>query len=143
MKLTINKLVRKSKELVKAYRQIKAARAHQVMYFNTWEEFAYDGTAYWLRHLKSKGFLESGKTFAIFSCLGPRYLIDWVHADVKLFITGENLKRGDLIQYVDHALMNPSIDLAMGFEVFEDPRYIRFPLWMDYMLFPGCSWASP
>lgn len=136
MKIPVHIVTSKCKELVKACKQIRSSRSHQVKYFNTWDEFTYDGTAYWQRYLKAKGFLESGKTFAIFSCLGPRYVIDWAHADVKIFITGENLKRGDLSRYVDHALRKPSIDLAMGFEVFENPRYIRFPLWMDYMFPP-------
>ncbi len=126
----------KSKQLVKACKQIRDSRSNQVKYFNTWMEFTYDGTAYWHRYFKTKGFLDSGKTFAVFSCFGPRYIIDWVKSDVKIFITGENLKRGDLSRWVDHALRKPEIDLAMGFEVFEDPRYIRFPLWMDYMFPP-------
>ena len=136
MKIPFHMVTSKSKEFIKAFKQIRDSRAHQVRYYNTWDEFAYDGTAYWQRYLQSKGFLESGKTFAIFSCLGPRYLIDWVCTDVKLFITGENLKRCDLSRYVDHALRKPAIDLAMGFEVFEDPRYVRFPIWMDYMFSP-------
>lgn len=136
MKNPVHIAISKIKELVKSCKQIRDSRAHQVKYFNTWDEFTYDGTAYWYRYFKSKGFLESGKTFAIFSCLGPRYVIDCVKSDVKIFITGENLKRSDLSRYVDHSLRKPSIDLAMGFEVFEDPRYIRFPLWMDYMFPP-------
>lgn len=126
----------KSNELIRAILQIYEARAHQVKYYNTWDGFSYDGTAYWCRYLRSKGFLDEGKTISFFSCFGPRYIIDWVHSDVKIFLTGENLKRSNLIKYVDHALKNPSIDLAMGFEVFEDPRYTRFPLWLDYMFPP-------
>ncbi len=137
MKL-LNKLVRKSREFCNGLNLIRSQRDNQVQYYNMWYGFERTN-AQWERFLMAKGLLDSGKSVAIFSCLGPRYLIDLVHTDVKLFYTGENLKRVTLNKYADHALRNQSIDLAIGFEVFEDSRYFRYPLWMDYMFEPEFS----
>lgn len=114
----------------------KAQRTHQVQFYNCWEQ-PYE-QMYWNQFITSHCKLPIGKTIAIFSVFGERYVIDKVSADVKIFYSAENLKRVEAADYADHALGNKSIDLAMGFEVFEDPRYIRFPLWMDYV-FPADS----
>ena len=93
---------------------------------------------YWNQFITSRHLLPEGKKVAVFSVFGDRSIIDKVHTDVKFFYSAENLKRINFAEYADHALGNKSIDLAMGFEVFEDPRYVRFPLWMDYV-FPAES----
>ena len=137
MKTSIINTVRKFCVFFKGLNQISKEREHQVQFYNMWENFNRDD-AYWFQFLSSRGLLKKGNTIAFFSCFGPRYLIDMVNTNVKIFFTGESLKRSNTIDYCDHALKKISIDLAIGFEVFEDARYVRFPLWMDYM-FPAES----
>lgn len=139
MRNPFRKIIRKSNVFLNGMRQKREQGAYQVQFYNMWDGFVRDG-AYWSRFLKAKGLLDSGKSVAVFSCIGPRYMMDLVHTDVKIFFTGENVKRSSLLKYADHALRNQSINLAMGFEVFEDPRYLRFPLWMDYMFQP--EWTA-
>ncbi len=116
--------------------QLQSQKSYPVQFYNCWDQP--NEQMYWNQFITSRNLLPEGKNVAIFSVFGDRNLIRKVKTDVKIFYSAENLKRSNFAQYADHALGEPSIDLAMGFEVFEDPRYIRFPLWMDYM-FPADS----
>lgn len=116
--------------------QLRMQSSYQVQFYNCWDQP--NEKMYWQQFIEAKKLLRDDKTIAIFSVFGDRSLIRKVDTDVKIFYSAENLKRTNFAQYADHALGERSIDLAMGFEVFEDPRYIRFPLWMDYM-FPADS----
>ena len=116
--------------------QLNEQSAYSVQFYNCWDQP--NEQMYWNQFITSRHLLPEGKKVAVFSVFGDRSIIDKVHTDVKIFYSAENLKRTNFASYADHALGEPSIDLAMGFEVFEDPRYIRFPLWMDYM-FPADS----
>ena len=116
--------------------QLNEQSAYSVQFYNCWDQP--NEQMYWNQFITSRHLLPEGKKVAVFSVFGDRSIIDKVHTDVKIFYSAENLKRTNFASYAYHALGDPSIDLAMGFEVFEDPRYIRFPLWMDYM-FPADS----
>lgn len=121
----------------KQSRIIREQSSYRVQFYNFWEQP--NEQMYWYQFLLSRRLLPEGKTAAFFSVFGDRSIIERVHADMKVFFTGENLKRDSFVQYTDHCLDNQTIDLAMGFEVFEHPRYIRFPLWMMDCMFPADS----
>lgn len=118
------------------HEQLRKQAPYKVQFYNCWDQP--NEKMYWRQFIEAKKLLRDDKKIAIFSVFGDRSLIRKVDADVKIFYSAENLKRTNFAQYADHALGEPSIDLAMGYEVFEDSRYIRFPLWMDYM-FPADS----
>lgn len=119
-------------------KQLKTQKNHQIQFYNCWEQANED--MYWSQFINARHLLDGhpDKKITIYSVFGPRAIIGKTKADVKIFYTAENLKRLNFAAYADHGLSDLSIDLAMGFDVFEDPRYIRFPLWMDYM-FPADS----
>lgn len=137
------RMIRKIAQMVSSCRSIRKKiveqSVYQIQFYNCWDQP--NEKMYWNQFITSRHMLPEGKTAAIFSVFGDRSIIDKVHTDVKIFYSAENLKRTNFAQYADHALGNSSIDFAMGFEVFEDPRYIRFPLWMDYV-FPADSTAN-
>lgn len=116
--------------------KIREQSVYSVQFYNCWDQP--NAQMYWNQFITAHNLLPAGRITAFFSVFGDRAIIDKVHADAKIFYSAENLKRDDFAQYADHGLGNPSIDFAMGFEVFEHPRYLRFPLWMDYM-FPADS----
>lgn len=117
--------------------QLRTQAPYHVQFYNCWDQP--NEQMYWRQFIEAKNLLRDDKKIAIFSVFGYRNLIRKVDADVKIFYSAENLKRTNFAQYADHALGEPCIDLAMGFEVFEDPRYVRFPLWMDYMFPADCT----
>lgn len=129
------------KSWLKDLRQIYEQKPFQVQFYNVWDGQAHDDY-YWYQFIKSKALLNSNKKVAFFSCFGDRSLIDKVKADVKIFLSGENLRDSHYAAYADNCLGNNNIDLSLGFDVFEHPRYIRFPIWMDYMFAPTSTVAD-
>lgn len=116
-------------------KQIQKQSAYNVQFYNCWEQK--NDEMYWQQFLQSHNLLDnSNKRVAIFSVFGPRSIISKVNSDMKIFYSAENLER--FPSYLGYCLDEPSIDLAMGFDYLINDRYIRFPLWMDYM-FPAES----
>ncbi len=132
-------LINRYNEYLAIRKQLQEQAGSRVQFYNCWNQP--NEKMYWNQFITSRHLLPEGKKVAIFSVFGERSIIDKVHTDVKFFYSAENLKRINFAEYADHALGNESIDLAMGFEVFDDPRYMRFPLWMDYV-FPAESTAD-
>lgn len=116
--------------------QLRKQSSYWIQFYNCWDQPNED--MYWNQFITSRGLLPVGKTVAIFSVFGERSMIDKVKADVKIFYSAENLERPEFARYKDYCLNNPTIDFAMGFDLVEHPKYLRFPLWMDYM-FPADS----
>lgn len=132
----VKRLLREIKAQHKIITAIREQSAYSVQFYNCWNQP--NEQMYWSQFFSSRHLLPEGKTAAFFSVFGDRIVIDKVHTDIKVFYSAENLKNDNYAMYADHGLGNKSIDLAMGFEVFDHPRYLRFPLWMDY-LFPADS----
>lgn len=105
----------------------------QVRYYNFWKGL--DTDTYWMtKFLQTRTQLsKTNKNIAFLSVMGDRDLLKYARGDVRIFFTGENV-RGRILDYADNMLNDPTVDLALGFDYFEDKRYMRFPLWLVYML---------
>ncbi len=111
-------------------------KPYHIQFYNCWNQPITD--MYWYRFIQHRKLLDQypDMRVSIFSIFGRRKMVDKIDSDVKLFFSGENLKKDRSADYADHCLGNKNIDLAMGLEMFEHERYVRFPLWMDYMFDP-------
>ena len=69
------------------------------------------------------------------SVFGNRNVLDHVPG-IKVFFSGENVHFAPYDEYADYLLRDKGVDLALGFEYFQDKRYLRFPLWLLYMFDP-------
>lgn len=114
--------------------QLHAQSPYQIQFYNygwpsTNEEF------YWRRYICGQKLLteKDAVKIAVFYPFGPRNITKEVSADIKIFITGEDVKKKSFSHWADHGLRNGDVHLALGFEYFEDVTYARFPLWMEYM----------
>lgn len=116
--------------------QQKAANApYNIQFYNFWEQSITDMWFY--RFIESRDLLkDKKKKICFYSTFGSRDMVAKSYGDVNVFFTGENLKHGSHVKFADHLLNDPRMDFAMGFECFEDNRYIRFPLWLLYMFEP-------
>lgn len=90
----------------------------------------------------------SSKTIRFCSVFGSREMLNLVPSDVKVFFSGENPHHPFWIHYADSLLNDSTCNLSLGFDCFEDERYLRLPLWMLYVFEPdidvktiadGCS----
>lgn len=110
----------------------------QIRYYNFFD-FLQPDTFWFTRFLHNRTKLvESDKSVAIISVFGGRDRLKYATADIRLFYSGENL-HSHFIPFSDHMLSDDNIDLALGFDLFEDKRYMRFPLWLLYMIDPEAS----
>ena len=142
MKIEIIDYLRRNKAKIVSRREglekIKRSNAinSQIRYYNFYD---IDWESFWFTFfLKTRThFSHMDKQVAFFSNFGERECLNKAKGDIRIFFTGENL-RSRFLQYGDNMLNDPTIDLALGFDYFEDKRYMRFPLWMHYM-FEGNS----
>lgn len=119
-------------------RQINKNSEFDIRFYNFWDQ---DNPDMWLfRFINARKLLkEKGKSVCFYSTFGRRDIINYTKGDVNIFFTGENLKKSNHSSFADHFLNESLIDFAIGFERFEDPRYIRLPLWIMYMFNPESS----
>jgi len=124
------------REYLDVRRQLKVNAPYSIRFYNFWEQDIPDMWFY--RFIESRGLLKrKDKRVCFFSTFGDRDILKRAKGDVNVFFSGENLKSGiHRLRYSDHFLNDKAIDLALGFEYFDDPRYMRFPLWLMYMFEP-------
>ena len=111
----------------------------RIQRWNWWREDTHSG---WFEDFILKRGLQdgSGKRIALCSVFGEREVLDRVEADVRFFFSGENLHHSHRAQYADYMLSGKRpFDLGLGFDVFENDRYLRFPLWLIYMFEPDST----
>lgn len=107
-------------------------------YYNWWVEGVCQK---WLEDfISQRGLNPSRRKIALCSVFGEREVLNLVDADVRIFFSGENLHNPRHAQYAGYMLEGKRpFDLGIGFDYFDDERYIRFPLWMMYMFAPDST----
>ena len=111
----------------------------KIRFYNWWDR---DAHVMWLHDfILKRGLLkESSKSIALCSVFGERKVLDLVNSDVRVFFSGENLHNPRHAEYAGYMLEGKKpFDLGIGFDFFEDKRYIRFPLWLMYMFAPDAT----
>ncbi|WP_169719429.1 glycosyltransferase family 10 domain-containing protein [Olivibacter sitiensis] len=73
-------------------------------------------------------YLTKSNSLLLSSVFGPRRAIDKSKSKVKLFYTGENVRR--FHEYRDYCLS--SVDISLGFDYIDATNYLRFPIWLFY-----------
>ena len=81
---------------------------------------------------------DADKKINFCSVFGGREVLAKVNG-IKVFFSGENVHRAPYDEYADHLLTDKTTSLGLGFDCFEDDRYVRFPLWILYMFKPTSS----
>lgn len=116
----------------------------RIDYYNFWNKQPAD-EIWFTGFLQSKGFLERypKARFVFFSSLGS---VNILRLDVaahpsrnqrkRIFFNGENNHHPNFKPYLHNLLDYNSIDLSLGFDYTDAPRYMRFPLWILEMFPP-------
>ncbi len=93
----------------------------------------------WLyRFVKSRFEADFDKEVVFVSTLGPKATFAKEHSHNLIFYTGENL-HDKFIPYSDNMMNDPRVGLSIGFDSFDNDKYIRFPLWILYNFDPDFS----
>ena len=130
--------------LYRRYRNPLASTDGHILYYNWWNKQPAD-EIWFTTFLQKRGFLERyPKTrFVFFSSLGNLNLfrLDTIihpcsHNRKRIYFNGENNHYPGFAPYLNNLLDHRSIDLSLGFDYTDDPRYMRFPLWILEMFPP-------
>ena len=123
---------RKLTALTAYRRQQWMLRRHGRGFFNFWKHQSWEDA--WFYKFLDRPRLRAvrgDRKVAFISVFGDAALARRVKADIRVFYTGENLE--SFPAYRDH--LRGTVDLALGFDEFEAPGYMRFPVWL-LMCFP-------
>ena len=125
-------LVKEDRRTIDDYKKQSSNNSHgRSCLYNWWKSGAY----LWFTKRYHNILEETGKSFNLCSVFGKRKVLDQV-TGIKVFFSGENVHFAPYDEYSDYLLTDKTTDLALGFEYFEDNRYLRFPLWLLYMFNP-------
>lgn len=96
--------------------------------YNWWDEYA---SLFWLPRFIDLYF-EPKKKINLFSSFRKPLRFIRHYKGVNIFLSGENLANSEHGNFhpriLDHRI--GEVDLALGFEFNDDPKYYRFPLWV-------------
>ncbi len=135
--------------LYRRYRNPLTSTDGHILYYNWWNKQPADEV--WFTHfLRCRGFLDRypKARFVFFSSLGNLNLLrldtlihPCPHNRKRLFFNGENNHYPGFVPYLHNLLDHKAINLSLGFDYTDDPRYLRFPLWLLEM-FPADATAD-
>jgi hypothetical protein len=120
--------------LYREYRKdLNFCRSSKIKLFNFWPLLK--PSDLWLhKFIEYRHLVNKNKSISIYSVHGNRSKMKFDIFRKKIFYTGEN---PDFINsYHDNCL--PDVDLSLGFDFLNDPKYMRLPIWylffIDYNL---------
>lgn len=79
---------------------------------------------------------------SVFSVFGLKTMMRLDNSDVKLFFARENVHRTNWKEYDDMCLDMSCIDLSIGFDIREEIKYLRFPLWIMWIFSPSVTYSD-
>lgn len=128
---------------IKQWRNALVSSDGRVHYYNFWDKQPAD-EIWFTDFLKCRPVFSRHPRahFAFFSTLGNVNLLrvdEWMHPlgnRKRIFFTGENVHYPVFEDYSRNLLDHRSIDLSLGFDRDDHPRYLRFPIWILEMFPP-------
>ncbi len=126
------------------YRNPLSSSDGRIDYYNWWNKQPAD-EVWFTTYLQKRGFLNRPQDphFVFYSSLGSinllriEQLLSWCkHRRIRIYFNGENNHHPNFAPYLHNLLDHRSIDLSLGFDYTDDPRYMRFPLWILEMFPP-------
>ena len=115
-----------------------------ILYYNWWNKQTAD-EIWFTSFLQKRGFLDRYQKarFVFFSSLGNLNILrvdalthPFSHNRKRVYFNGENNHHPNFASYLHNLLDHRSIDLSLGFDYTDNPRYLRFPLWILEMFPP-------
>ncbi len=120
------------------YKKQSIENAETNIRFYNWSSNAY---ANWFhKFTKKRQIIAKGQCLNFCSVDGYRGALKHIEEGAVVFFPVENL-HDDRMNYADHLMYNRDriADLALGFDYFVEPYYMRFPLWPLYVFDPEAS----
>ncbi len=146
----LNTELNKRDKIIKSFPQLsQTSLGHstsdgKIIYRNWWSAFISESEGFcdviWFSRFLRHKFPDADYKLNFFSVFGEHDNISKPMDGKKVFFSGENLKRRFLnftSEFGSYAL--DYVDLAMGFDLIDHPKYFRFPLWILFNFEPQLS----
>lgn len=118
------------------YKKQSIENAKENIQFYNWTSKSY---ANWFSHfMLSRHIMTTNQNINFCSVDGYRGSLKHIKKGPVVFFPIENL-HDDRKNYADHLMYDEIVDLALGFDYFVEPNYMRFPLWPLYMFDPEAN----
>ncbi len=133
--------------LYRRYRNPLASTDGHILYYNWWNKQPAD-EIWFTTFLQKRGLLKRyPKTrFVLYSALGNLNILrleslfsPFSSSRKRIYFNGENNHHPNFAPYKYNLLDHKAIDLSLGFDYTDDPRYMRFPLWILEMFPPDST----
>ena len=135
------------------YRDYELSKNYQIKLFNfqihdvnNYSTSYQNGiTSHWLyRFISKRLHLPASKTIGLFSVNGNKLAIKLNSSTYKIFYTIENVhtKNSPWYPYEDLLINNNNIDLSLGFDYINHPKYLRFPYWIMTLFDPEDTYKT-
>lgn len=136
----IRKIIHLSTSEVDYIRQYRVNANKTIQFFNWGNETSPTPENYWFHKFITKNFIiKDRKSIKFCSVFGSRRIPSQLTHGVKVFYTAENIHKHPFKIYSDYLLSDWSCQLALGFDYFEDSRYLRFPFWIQRFFPPSIN----
>jgi alpha(1,3/1,4) fucosyltransferase len=103
-----------------------------VRYFNFWS-LPNSDSCWFTQFIKSRNLTSSGKKINFFSVVGNP-VFSYLISSPKIFFTGENIDSPNSPSHLFKKYHLKYHDISLGFSYLQDEKYLRFPLWILYMI---------
>lgn len=112
-------------------------KGQRIRFYNFWK--SQDIHDMWLyRFVNAHIDMAPEKEIVFVSTLGSKDTFSRERSCNLVFFTGENL-HDRFLPFSDNMMNDPRIGLSIGFDSFDNDKYIRFPLWILYNFEPDAS----
>ncbi|WP_379967858.1 glycosyltransferase family 10 domain-containing protein [Epilithonimonas sp. UC225_85] len=112
----------------------------KVRYYNFWA-LPNSDACWFTQFLKHKNTIPDGRKINFLSVVGNPKISYFIRSP-KIFFTGENIDNADHPSYLFKKYHLKNHDLSLGFSFLDDEKYLRFPLWILYMIPANASFED-
>ena len=121
----------------KSYRQQYAQNKDRAIRFYNWWDEPYENLWFY-RFVKHHAILPNDKVLNFVSVFGKKEVAKLIDGSV-VFFSGENIHDVDHCEYADYLLSDKTAKFAIGFDMMDEPNYLRFPLWIPFLFAPDAD----
>ena len=112
-----------------------ATKGHQVHMYNWCNFWAQD--MWYIDFIEKRGLLKNKPQIKVgfYSIFAPMWMRMFDNSDIRIFQARENLHKKGMEKWRHQFIKDSKIDLSIGFDCIDHPKYLRIPFWLTWDVF--------
>ncbi|MFC4685994.1 glycosyltransferase family 10 domain-containing protein [Epilithonimonas pallida] len=111
-----------------------------IRYYNFWA-LPNSDASWFTQFIKHRNINPNGKKITFLSVVGNPKISNFIRSP-KIFFTGENIENQEHPSFIFKKYHLKNHDLSLGFSYLDDKKYLRFPLWILYIIPSNASFED-